>query len=67
MEAEEHTNNRLTAFDKLLLSGTFLACARGTVVSDRDGEFNIHHGTKPVPHQADSEAFKEAFILFSRN
>jgi hypothetical protein len=69
MEAEEHTNDRLSLAknslaDKLILSGTFLACARGTVVLDSRGEFSAQ--TVAVP-DADSEAFKDAFILFSRN
>ena len=72
MEAEEHTNDRLSMGlplgmplgDTLILSGTFLACARGTVVLDNSGSFAAQ--TIGVP-DADSEAFKDAFILFSRN
>ncbi|MFT7515045.1 MAG: hypothetical protein ACI9QL_004271 [Candidatus Omnitrophota bacterium] len=59
--------NRLGLIDqnltgKLLLSGTFLACAKGKVLLDGEGRFNMPH-----LRSKDPEGLKDAFILFSRN
>ena len=59
--------NRLQHLDaqhegKLLLSGTFLACAKGKVLLDSEGRINM-----PLLRAQDPEALRNTFILFSRN